>query len=141
MLGQVRVEDKSNGIAAVPALLEMPALRGRIVTTDAMHTQRRTARAVTAAGGDHVPTLKGNQGALYEDMKLYPDDPVRDGICLCRRDVDGGHGRIKTRTVGVAHDIDRLREGTDGPGRRPSERWPPCAGPGPGRRPGPATAS
>ena len=48
-LGQVRVEGRSNGIAAVPALLGMPAPEGRIVTADAMYTQHRTARAVTAA--------------------------------------------------------------------------------------------
>ena len=48
VLGQVRVEDKSNGIAAVPALLGMPALKGRTVTADAMHAQRRTAREATA---------------------------------------------------------------------------------------------
>ena len=62
MLGQVRVGERSNGIAAVPALLGMPASEGRIVKADAMHTQRRTARAVTAAGGDHVLVLKGNRG-------------------------------------------------------------------------------
>ena len=54
------------------ALLEMPAPEGRVVTADAMHTQRRTARAVTAAGGDYVLALKGNQGAPYEDVRPYP---------------------------------------------------------------------
>ena len=44
MLGQVKVDDKSNEIAAMPKLLEMLALKGRIVTADAMHTQRRTFR-------------------------------------------------------------------------------------------------
>ena len=74
MLGQVRVEDKSNGISAVPALLGMPAPKGRVVTADAMRTRRRTARTITAAGGDHVLALKGNRGAPYEDAKPYPDD-------------------------------------------------------------------
>ena len=88
VLGQVRVEGKSNEIAAVSALLEMLALKGRVVTADAMHTQRRTARAITAAGGE---ALKGNQGALYEDVKLYLDDPAQDENWPCHRDVDGGH--------------------------------------------------
>ena len=48
--GQVRVEDKSNGIAVVPALLGMPAPKGRVVTADTMHTQRRMARTITPAG-------------------------------------------------------------------------------------------
>ena len=62
VLGRVRVEDRSDGIATVSALLGMPAPKGRVVTADAMRTQRRTARAVTAAGGDHVPAPKGNRG-------------------------------------------------------------------------------
>ena len=115
VLGQVRVEDKSNEIAAVPALLEMLALKGRIVTADAMHTQRRTARAVTEAGGDYVLALKGNQGALYEDVKLYLDAPAQDGNRLRHQDVDGGHGRIETRTASVVHDVDWLQE---------RQRWP-----------------
>ena len=48
VLGQVRVENRSNGIAAVPALLGMPAPGGRVVTADVMHAQRRTAREATA---------------------------------------------------------------------------------------------
>ena len=116
VLGQVRVAGKSNEITALPALLEMLALKGRIVTADAMHTQRETARAVTAAGGDYVLALKGNQGTLYEDAKLYLDDPAQDAGRRRHRDTDGGHGRIETRTASVAHDIDWLQERHGWPG-------------------------
>ena len=85
MLGQVRVRDKSNRIAAVPAPLGMPA-------------------------------PKGNRGTPYEDVKPYPDDPAQDGKRPCRRDIDGGRGRIGTRTAGVIHDIDRLRHRYRRPG-------------------------
>ena len=60
VLGQVAVEAKSNESMALPALLDMLSLKGRIVTADAMHTQKATARAVTQAGGDDVLALKGN---------------------------------------------------------------------------------
>ena len=63
VLGQVKVDGKSNEIAAMPQLLEMLALKGRIGTADAMHTQRATAEAVTARGGDYVPALKAGQPA------------------------------------------------------------------------------
>ena len=116
VLGQVRVEGGSNGIAAMPALSEMPAPKGRVVTADAMRTQRRTAQAVTAAGGDHVPAPKGNRGAPYEDVKLHLDGPVRDGNWRCHRDVDGGRGRIGTRTARVVRDVDRLRRRHSRPG-------------------------
>ena len=59
--GQVREDDKSNEITAMPAPLD---LRVATVTADAMHTQRSTAQAVVERGGDHVLALKGNQGAL-----------------------------------------------------------------------------
>ena len=61
-MGQVRVEGGSNEITAVPTLLEMPALKGGIVTADAMHTQRRMAQAVTAAGGDYVLAPRAIRG-------------------------------------------------------------------------------
>ena len=132
VLGQVRVEGKSNEIAAVPALLGMLALKGRVVTADAMHTQRRTAQAVTAAGGDYVLALKGNQGALYEDVKLYLDDPAQDGNWPCHRDVDGGRGRIGTRTAGVAHGIGRLRRRHRRPGSAAVGKVVPTRGTGAG---------
>ena len=105
VLGQVRVEDKLNGIAAVPALLGMPAPKGRTMTADAMRTRRRRSlrRGRPRAGTERQP------GAPYEDVRPYPDDPAQDGNRLCHQDLGGSHGRIGTRTVGVAHDIDRLQ--------------------------------
>ena len=141
VLGQVRAAGKSNEITALPALLEMLALKGRIVTADAMHTQRETARAVTAAGGDYVPALKGNRGPLYEDAKLYLDDPAQNAGRRRHRDTDGGHGRIETRTASVAHDIDWLQGSMAGPDRPPSARRSPRTRPEPGRQPRRSTTS
>ena len=91
------MEAKSNERTALSALLEMLSLKGRIVTADAMHTQTATARAVTQAGGDDVLALKGNQGALHEDVSLCLDAPGHAGICDVFQRVDGAHGRIETR--------------------------------------------
>ena len=116
VLGQVKVDDKSNEIAAMPRLLEMLALESRIVTADAMHTQRATAEAVTAKGGDYVLALKANQGSLYEDVRLYLDDPAQaDKLQSCQH-VDGDHGRIETRRATVCHESAWLREHHDWPG-------------------------
>ena len=115
-LGQVKVDGKSNEIAAMPQLLEMPALKGRIVTADAMHTQRATAEAVTARGGDYVLALKANQGSLHEDVRLYLDDPARaDELPSCQQ-VDGDHGRIETRRATVCHEVAWLQERHGWPG-------------------------
>ena len=99
------MEDKSNEITAVPALLEMLALEGWIVTADAMHTRRVTAEAVIAGGGHYVLALKGNQSSLHDDVRLYLDDPAREDDLLSCQQFDGGHGRIeiRPRSVGVEH--------------------------------------
>jgi predicted transposase YbfD/YdcC len=65
VLGQVEVDQKSNEITALPELLALLDVRGRIITADAMHTQRATAEAVCARGGDYVLALKGNQGSPF----------------------------------------------------------------------------
>ncbi len=110
----------TNEIAAM--LLEMLALKGRIVTADAMHTQRATAEAVTARGGDYVLALKANQDSLHEDVRLYLDDPVRaDELPSCQQ-VDGDHGRIETRRATVCHEVAWLQERHGWPGRLRQDR-------------------
>ena len=63
-LGQVEVDGKSNEVPAMPVLLKMLDISDKLVTADAMHTQRETATAVPAKGGDYLLALKGNQGTL-----------------------------------------------------------------------------
>jgi predicted transposase YbfD/YdcC len=104
VLGQLRVDDKSNEIPAVPNLLAMLALDGCIVTADAMHCQSETARAIVERGGDYVLALKANQPALLDDVRLLLDDseaPADDAATT----IDGDHGRIETRRAEVHHDV------------------------------------
>jgi len=74
-----------------------------------MSCQREIAEKVVARGGDYVLALKGNQGTLHADVGLFLDDPllVPDSA---HTDVDGGHGRIETRTAMVSTDIGWLQE-------------------------------
>ena len=108
VLGQVVVEAKSNESTALPALLDMLSLEGRIVTAYAMHTQKATARAVTQAGGDDVLALKGNQGALYGDVSPFLDAPGHAEMCDAFQGVDSSHGRIETRRALLCHDLEWL---------------------------------
>ena len=116
VLGQIAVDEKSNEISAMPALLELLDLDGRIVTADAMHTQRGTAGAICAQGGDYVLALKGNQGTLHEDVKLFLDDPGCGENLLTFQSVDDGHGRIETRAAAISTDIGWLQERHSWPG-------------------------
>ena len=108
MLGQLAVEAKSNEITAVPQLLELLSLRGKVVTADAMHCQRHIAQQVVEQGGDYVLALKGNQSSLYDDVKTFLDDAATPVV---RHTQHGkGHGRVETRIAQVSSDVDWLQE-------------------------------
>ena len=70
VLGQVTVAEKSNEIVAIPALLDMLAIEGAIVTIDAMGCQRNIAKKIIDKKADYIIALKGNQGTLREDVEV-----------------------------------------------------------------------
>jgi hypothetical protein len=106
VLGQVATDKKSNEITAVPKLLEMLSLKGAIVTADAVNCQRAVATQVVAQRGDYVLALKGNQGTLHADVRLYLDDPAHAAaLASSDPEVEGDHGRIETRQAFVCSDI------------------------------------
>jgi predicted transposase YbfD/YdcC len=114
VLAQVAADAKSNEITAIPRLLDMLLLKGAIVTVDALNCQREIARKIIDGGGDYALALKGNQGTLHDDVVTYFADPDSNAV-TAGPEVDGGHGRIETRTATVATDIQWLRD---------SHRWP-----------------
>lgn len=120
VLGQVKVAEKSNEIVAIPRLLDMLAIEGAIVTIDAMGCQREIASKIIARKADYVLALKGNQGALRDDVELFTKEQKANGFkeATISRDksVDGDHGRIETRRTTVFHDVGWLRERHDWPG-------------------------
>jgi predicted transposase YbfD/YdcC len=120
VLGQVKVEKKSNEIIAIPKLLDLLAIGGAVVTIDAMGCQRDIARKVLDKGADYVLGLKGNQGSLREDVELFATEQKARGFADTEvtqdTTVDGGHGRIETRAVTVIHDVARLQERHAWPG-------------------------
>ena len=65
-LGQAGVDDKTNEIPVAPILLTGLLLEGRIVTMDALLTQREVAQTIIAGGGDYVMAVKENQPGLYQ---------------------------------------------------------------------------
>jgi predicted transposase YbfD/YdcC len=120
VLGQVKVAEKSNEIVAVPKLLRMLAIEGAIVTTDAMSCQRDTAQTILDKKADYILALKGNQGTLKDDVKLFVDEQravdFKDAEVSRDKTVDGDHGRIETREVTVIHDVEWLQRRHDWPG-------------------------
>ncbi len=70
-LGQVKVENKSNEITAIPALLELLDISGCIITIDAMGTQTEIAHQIQAQGADYVLALKANHPTLYAQVSQW----------------------------------------------------------------------
>jgi predicted transposase YbfD/YdcC len=101
VLGQVAVDGKSNEITALPALLQVLALEGCIVTIDAMGCQRAIAQAIVDQKGDYVLALKENQPTLHNAVATYfaaaRAHPGGDGPPDYLRTVNGGHGRVEIR--------------------------------------------
>jgi predicted transposase YbfD/YdcC len=114
VLGQLAVDGKSNEITAIPRLLDLLSLKGTIVTADAPHCQRATAGQVVDQGGDYVLALTGNQGTLFDDVRLFLDDPATP--LATAAETDGGHGRIEQRRAGLSSDIGWLQERHAWPG-------------------------
>jgi hypothetical protein len=71
VLGQQKVDDKSNEITAIPKLLKQLDIAGTVVTMDAMECQTKIADLIIQQGADYVLSLKGNQGTLYDDVTEY----------------------------------------------------------------------
>jgi len=108
VLGQRKVDDKSNEITAVPELLRTLELSGCIVTLDAMGCQKQIAREIVEADADYVLALKGNQGTAYEEIRSYLDEAIASGraeLQSCEH-VDKGHGRIEIRRYWQSTQID-----------------------------------
>jgi predicted transposase YbfD/YdcC len=113
VLGQVKVDEKSNEITAIPQLLEALEVAGCIVTIDAMGCQTEIAEKIIDRDAPYVLALKENQGNLYEDvLRLFED---LEGSQYTAYDfdydktVDKNHGRMEIRECWTISDPEVLR--------------------------------
>ena len=98
VLGQTKVDEKSNEITAIPELLKVLEVSGCIVTIDAMGSQKEIAKTIIDQGGDYVLALKENQGHLHEDVKELFAHERQTGFAgvqhYFHETVNKGHGRV-----------------------------------------------
>ena len=111
VLGQVKVDAKSNEITAIPKLLSRLDIAGAVVTIDAMGCQKSIAKQIKQQGGDYVLSLKGNQGNLHDDVKTYFTSSLSPAVATVS--YDGEHGRIETRSLRATADIAWLQKRHD----------------------------
>ncbi len=107
-LGELKTEEKSNEITAVPELLEILEVKNCIVTADAMSCQKAIACKIRKKGADYVLSVKENQPNLLESIRDYFAAFSKD--CLLKQTVEKDHGRIEKREYFLETDIDWLEE-------------------------------
>ena len=112
VLGQLKIDDKSNEITAIPYLLGLLELDGATVTIDAMGCQKEIARTIAEQGADYVLALKDNHATLHGEVELLFDALTTTGLtdvsCDYDQSVDADHGRIETRRYWLTGDIECL---------------------------------
>lgn len=118
VLGQVKTDEKSNEITAVPKLLELLRLEGCIVTLDAMGCQRETAQQIVDKGAHYVISLKGNQEKLHEEVERVFTEAREESFETVphayTETVEKDHGRIERRRYWITAKLDNIRR---------AERW------------------
>ncbi len=126
VLGQVKTDEKSNEITAIPELLRLLDLRGALVSMDAMGCQVSIAKLIRAQQGDYLMGLKGNQSTLRDETEAVFEaakaprsiniDEAQPPAVAEATEVDKGHGRLETRTAKVISDFNEWVPA--------SQRWP-----------------
>jgi predicted transposase YbfD/YdcC len=111
-LGQVKTEEKSNEITAIPELLKLLDVSGALVSIDAMGCQKEIAKQIVDQKGDYLLAAKDNQPRLLEDleawaMKAFDQDHLGSSQNIKK---EQGHGRTETRFCFVSEDVELIRD-------------------------------
>jgi predicted transposase YbfD/YdcC len=113
VLGQRKVDEKSNEITAIPELLKILDISGCIITLDAIGTQTKIAKAIIDGGADYLLSVKENQGHLYDEITwLFEYDQknkFKDAAYNHAKTVNKGHGRIEIRECWSISDPEYLQ--------------------------------
>jgi hypothetical protein len=120
-LGQLKTEEKSNEIKAVPKLLEIVDVQGDVVTADAMNCRQEIAQKIREQGADYILAVKENQSTLHRDIKEYFEGMEKGEIGEMPGDIwqggeEQGHGRVERREIRTVTGLEWLegREAWEG---------------------------
>lgn len=112
VLGQVKTEEKSNEITAIPRLLKLLEINGCLVTIDAMGCQKEIAREIIDSKADYLLAVKDNQPSLCESITNVFEAARLDPAALATMDFhqtnDKGHGRVEVRRCWTTTVLDTL---------------------------------
>lgn len=110
-VGQLKVDDKSNEITAIPELIKLLDIEGKIITIDAIGTQEEICNLITSKekGGDYILKVKDNQKDLKDDIKTYFDLGLKrddTNIAIWETDYEKDHSRIEKRVYYLSYETD-----------------------------------
>lgn len=116
-VGQIKVDDKSNEITAIPELIKLLDIEGKIITIDAIGTQEEICNLITSKEkkGDYILKVKDNQKDLKDDIKTYFDLGIKrddSNIAIWETDYEKDHGRIEKRKYYMSYEIDCISDKT-----------------------------
>lgn len=109
-IGQVKVDDKSNEITAIPELIQLLDIEGKIITIDAIGTQEDICNLITSKEkkGDYILKVKDNQKDLKDDIRTYFDLGLKrddTSIAIWETDYEKNHGRIEKRIYYLSYEV------------------------------------
>jgi predicted transposase YbfD/YdcC len=97
-VGHATVDEKTNEIPVMQKMLKQINLKNKVITADAMHCQKETAKLIKEGEGDYIFGIKGNQETLHDEVKLYLDDCIAScEIIETAQTKERNGGRIETR--------------------------------------------
>jgi len=111
-IGQVKVDDKSNEITAIPELLDLLDIEGATITIDAIGTQEKIVKKIVSKKGHYVLKAKDNQEGLEKDIKKYFDKQnnlLGNKEVLHKKTYDKDHGRIEMREYYISYNVSTIR--------------------------------
>jgi predicted transposase YbfD/YdcC len=112
LLGQVKTDEKSNEITAIPELLKAIDVEGATISIDAAGCQKRVVEEIRLAKGNYLIALKGNQGKLHAEAQSFFDQAreaeYEGAECAKAKTIEKGHGRIEERETVVTSNLQWL---------------------------------
>ncbi len=111
-LAQVKTEEKSNEITAIPELLKLLDISGALVSIDAMGCQKEIAKLIVDQKGDYLLAVKDNQPRLFEDLKAWAEKTFDQDFFGSSQNLthERAHGRDETRLCFVSEDVELIRD-------------------------------
>ena len=114
-IGQVKVDDKSNEITAIPELIKLLDIKEKIITIDAIGTQEEICNLITSKDkkGNYILKVKNNQKDLRDDIKTFFDLGLKrddTDIAIWDTDYEKDHGRIEKRFYYLSYNIDCISD-------------------------------